>query len=888
MKQETGTPAKRSLGTRLNRLLSILLAACLVLQPPLAFAEGGTREADPQAPEDALTVNAADGIVQGDPGDADAQDADVPDEGGEAPDGVGDEASDPAQPTEDEDVEADGDDGAPQFGGTRATEQKADGGDVDATPQDVAEPAGSPDAAAADDEAALSVQAVEAKEPEKVAAPAAPAASEKSKPAQAAKKRKKISSAKASNVIFTGKATKTKVVVKYGKKKLKEGRDYKVTYKNNRKPGKATAVVKGIGKYKGTKKARFRIYGKPTYKRGATKMPKGSTSSWTLKNATMKVVKGSSVKVSGKTVTARKAGVSTIGIYNRLGKRVAAKTVTVYTFEGPVYLKTGTAAKLYLQVADGEATLQGKSKAGEQFFTLKASGGYYTILAQGSGLALQPKKVDGEFTATLAEAAATGSKAQQWEVSADSKNRLAFKNRKTGKVLGFPAGKDAAGQKVSLRKAPKKPKDNLGWKVKAVPATCKGGATFMPVGSTSKWTIANCKVRITSGKDVVSYKDGTFTALKKGTATVSVVDSLGTELLNRTISVYALGSEYFLDSVLSPGRVVDIDAWKTSNGGNIIIWDSTGLVNQKFVFKKQADGSYKIKSSYSGNMLQASHGQGVAPDNVEQWKAASTPYQQWNITVDAKNRLSFVNVGSGKAMALEGAGTAAGTNIMLAKPANKDAQKFVAIDLNAKVKGKAYNKLAVYACRYAYSQPLWYKNNSKNMGTKLFKQVCKEVFPGYVAMSCDKGVAAAARWSGYDFDYPAEVVAQYKYLKNSPDWKYLGHWSGKESDLQPGDVLIRTTNMTDKYPGTNTHHTCVYVGSEVAMAVYNTYIKGTDGDLGTPTADATFVSAHRGWKNPNRQAAACIGSRSYAYADSKMVVFRCTNPNDSIKYAHIG
>ena len=59
--------------------------------------------------------------------------------------------------------------------------------------------------------------------------------------------------------LWTGKQLKPKVKVTYAKKKLKAGRDYAVTYKNNVKTGKATAVIKGKGNYAGIKKTTFRI-----------------------------------------------------------------------------------------------------------------------------------------------------------------------------------------------------------------------------------------------------------------------------------------------------------------------------------------------------------------------------------------------------------------------------------------------------------------------------------------------------------------------------------------------------------------------------------------------------------------------------------------------------
>lgn len=57
----------------------------------------------------------------------------------------------------------------------------------------------------------------------------------------------------------TGKALKPTVTVKYEGKTLKNGRDYTVSYKDNKKPGTATVTVKGKGEYSGTTTASFRI-----------------------------------------------------------------------------------------------------------------------------------------------------------------------------------------------------------------------------------------------------------------------------------------------------------------------------------------------------------------------------------------------------------------------------------------------------------------------------------------------------------------------------------------------------------------------------------------------------------------------------------------------------
>ena len=58
---------------------------------------------------------------------------------------------------------------------------------------------------------------------------------------------------------YTGRAIKPKPKLTYKGKKLKAGRDYKLTYKNNKYRGVAKIIVKGKGNFKGKKVVKFRI-----------------------------------------------------------------------------------------------------------------------------------------------------------------------------------------------------------------------------------------------------------------------------------------------------------------------------------------------------------------------------------------------------------------------------------------------------------------------------------------------------------------------------------------------------------------------------------------------------------------------------------------------------
>lgn len=66
-------------------------------------------------------------------------------------------------------------------------------------------------------------------------------------------------SIKAAKAVYTGKALKPKVTVKYQGKTLKSGKDYTVKYRNNKKVGQGSVVIKGMGSYSGSKTVKFDI-----------------------------------------------------------------------------------------------------------------------------------------------------------------------------------------------------------------------------------------------------------------------------------------------------------------------------------------------------------------------------------------------------------------------------------------------------------------------------------------------------------------------------------------------------------------------------------------------------------------------------------------------------
>ena len=116
---------------------------------------------------------------------------------------------------------------------------------------------------------------------------------------------------------YTKKAIKPKVTVKYGKKKLKVKKNYTISYKNNKKVGTATVVVKGKGAYKGSVKKKFQILPKLSVKKIA--IQKGEK--YTLKAT-------SSSKVTFKTSDSYVATVDNKGVITGMQDGTVVITVT--------------------------------------------------------------------------------------------------------------------------------------------------------------------------------------------------------------------------------------------------------------------------------------------------------------------------------------------------------------------------------------------------------------------------------------------------------------------------------------------------------------------------------------------------------------------------------
>ena len=194
--------------------------------------------------------------------------------------------------------------------------------------------------------------------------------------------------------------------------------------------------------------------------------------------------------------------------------------------------------------------------------------------------------------------------------------------------------------------------------------------------------------------------------------------------------------------------------------------------------------------------------------------------------------------------------------------------------------------LARTACMLSYSRPAYHGGGYN--GTSAYHSAFSSVGFHGVRRSCDRGIATAIRYAGYDYSFPKAIENVIYYVgyrawgtsghgNGSPQtgkWVQIGRyhsgdeWSGA---LMPGDIVV------------SGHHICMYVGTRIAQEVYESTLAGTEADVGRPDDNFVWVSAHynRG-ENAPKNAALCIGGRSYAQpglAQGPGYIYRCVNPD---------
>ena len=206
----------------------------------------------------------------------------------------------------------------------------------------------------------------------------------------------------------------------------------------------------GKGNYKGTASKTFKI----VEWSGANKIPVSAKAPYTcLSGGYMRVkVNGkyakadSFISISGWTITGKKAGKTTLYLFDASGKQVGKKTVEVYVIHGKTFEFESSVDKNYVLDIQGASKKDGaqmiiykrNNGANQRYQSYLQSDGTYAIRSVNSKKWLT---VEAKTSKYVQQWAWKGTKNQMWSLTVDSANRVTFVNTATNKCFDVQGGK---------------------------------------------------------------------------------------------------------------------------------------------------------------------------------------------------------------------------------------------------------------------------------------------------------------------------------------------------------------------------------------------------------------------------------------------------------------
>ncbi len=146
----------------------------------------------------------------------------------------------------------------------------------------------------------------------------------------------------------------------------------------------------------------------------------------------------------------------------------------------------------------------------------------------------------------------------------------------------------------------------------------------------------------------------------------------------RTTDPIVNGGIYQIDLKVDQTKVLDIYGGSLNDTANLQIYNANGTDAQKFVFVKNADGSYNIVNYKSGLPIAVTGNKSANKTNVYQSSTESADAQKWTVRTNQDGTMSLFAKSSGLALDIYGGKTANGTNVQIYKDNGTNAQKFYA------------------------------------------------------------------------------------------------------------------------------------------------------------------------------------------------------------------
>ena len=267
-----------------------------------------------------------------------------------------------------------------------------------------------------------------------------------------------------------------------------------------------------------------------------------------------------------------------------------------------------------------------------------------------------------------------GTKAQLWHIETDSNTHLStITNKGSGKVLDACGGNFKNGTNI--------------WQYQSNGSLAQKWK-FVEQGNGYKIVSAMCDyacIDVCGG----SYLNGANVQLwnNNGTAAQTFLLSTSNGVLPASTKNIQ-DSTYRINVACSTGKVIDVAGGATYNGANVQTYSWNGSNAQIFRIKKEGN-YYRIINCANGKSIDVSGGTCIPGTNVQVWDSVDNCKNQlWAAYgFDNSDQIEFVNLATGMALDVAGAGKSSETNIDAYTRNNTQAQRFTITHENPKPTG---------------------------------------------------------------------------------------------------------------------------------------------------------------------------------------------------------
>ena len=203
---------------------------------------------------------------------------------------------------------------------------------------------------------------------------------------------------------------------------------------------------------------------------------------------------------------------------------------------------------------------------------------------------------------------------QKWIFKKQSDGSYSIKNKSAGKYLDIYNTGDTNHENVQIWSGGTG--DKQSWFIYSY----NGGYRLVPRSSPEDLKALDIGDSIKDGANLQIYY---FVSNNNSWQTFNIIKDLG--------EIQDIGTEFTASIVPKSKANLALEAIGTDNGSNVQLGTKSNVDSQKWIFKKQADGSYSIKNKNSGKYLDIYNTGNENGENVQIWSGGSGDKQCWFI-----------------------------------------------------------------------------------------------------------------------------------------------------------------------------------------------------------------------------------------------------------------